>query len=621
MTRYLTTALLLVSTATAAHAEPTQLPTIVTTASRLDQPGYAVGSAITVITREQIEQQQAQFVTDVLRKVPGVAVSHSGGAGGLTQVRLRGAEANMTVVLVDGVKINDPGNDDSVDFNNLLAVDVERIEVLRGAQSVLWGSGAMGGVINIITREGKGKPEATLTFEGGSFGTTKADASLSGGGDKYGFVLGGSRFHTDGISAARGGTEKDPSTNSTIYGRVRVDPVENLSLSFAGRTSDQTLAYDQPPLDTSDTSATRRSWGQAQARLTLLDGHLENIALASLLHNESDAFGPFGGSTFDGRMRTLSDQINLFASSDFGLPLDHRVTLLVENERIEGNIGFVSGGTVVTTTSTGYAGEYALSYDERIFLTGGVRHDESNRFDDTTTYRFTGALRFRAAGTRLHGSYGTGVRNPSLSESFGFPGFTTPNLSLTPEKSKSADLGIEQSLWDSRLVFDATLFRNLVTDLIATGFPSATNIPGTTQINGAEFTALAHLGPALTLEGSYTMMQTQDATGTELTRRPRNVASFNVNYALEVLRANFNLGIDYNGRTRDTAFPPPFFSPVTYDLQPYTLVTFAASFALTENVELRARVENALDQDYEEIKYYNQPGIAAFGGLRIKFGG
>ena len=616
------TAILLLA-GTAAHAETVELQPIVTTASRLDQPGYAVGSAVTVIEGKDLEQRQIRFVADALRAVPGLAVSRSGNQGSLTQVRIRGAEANMTVVLVDGVKINDPGNDDGVDFSDLLALDVARIEVLRGAQSVLWGSGAMGGVINIITRPGEGKPSLTIDSEGGSRGTSNVIANVSGAGKRYAFNIGGSRYDTHGISTARNQPETDPYRLNAVFGRLRFDPFENLSLSVAGRATTSNLSYDSfPPFDRQDTSSSQKRWVNARARLKLLDGHLENIAQGSILHGEAH-YNTFG-TVFEGDKRSFSNQTTVFWDTTPVVPLAHRATFLVEHEHSEANGTFSTGGNIQETNNTGYAGEYGVSYDDRLFLTAGARFDHNSRFEDAKTFRVTGAWRFIAAGTRLHTSYGTGVRNPTLYELFGYGGTFVGNPNLSPERARSADIGIEQTLWGGRLVADVTLFRNVVNDLITGSGNTAINLPGTTKINGVELTATAEVTAGLTLDGSYTMMQTQDASGTELTRRPRNVAALHANYAVPAWSANFNAGIEYSGRSRDEdfyaggTFPYP---GLVVDLQPYTLVSFAASYDLTPRVQLHARVENALNQDYEEVIYYGEIGLSAFGGVRVKLGG
>jgi vitamin B12 transporter len=181
-----------------------QLPSISVTANMTETPLQEVGSAVTIITGEELQQRQTQLVSDVLREVPGLAVSRSGTVGGSTQVRIRGSEGNQTLVLIDGIEVNDTaGGISEFDFANLLAVDIERIEILRGPQSALYGSDAAGGVINIVTRRGSGKPVYGASFEAGSFNTYQTAASVRGGGERYHFSLTGTDYRTSGVSHAR----------------------------------------------------------------------------------------------------------------------------------------------------------------------------------------------------------------------------------------------------------------------------------------------------------------------------------------------------------------------------------------------------------------------------------
>jgi len=623
MTRYLQATIIFLAATGAARAEPVEIPPIVVTASRLDQPGYSVGSAMTVISGDQLEQRQIRFVGDALRAVPGLAVSRSGPAGAQTQVRIRGAEANMTLVLIDGVKINDPGTDDSVDLSNLMALNVERIEVLRGAQSVLWGSSASGGVINIITRKGAGTPHLRLSAEGGSFGTTQYDGNLSGGGTRYTYSLGGSRYDTHNVSSAKNGAESDPFRQGTIYGRATVTPIDALTFAVSGHTVHGRTEYDHPPVDDNSSADTVQSFGQASATLRLFDDHFENILQGSLLRTRSesfdDAFGFVGAS--EGNKRVLSNQANIFWDTKAALPLAHRITFLIENEHSRGNVSFAPSGVFATLGNTGYAGEYGVNYDERVFLTGGVRYDDNTNFKNATTYRVTAAWRLLRSGTRLHTSYGTGVKNPTLVELFGYAGLFTGNPDLKPEATTSIDFGVEQSFLADRFTVDVTAFHNKITDFIQSGATSSINLAGETRINGLEVALSGRLTQALSLDVSYTALDAQSEQGAELLRRPRNSGGIAVNYESADAATNVNLAVNYNGRARDQAFNGPFdFTGALVDLEPYTLVTLSASHMLCPHVTLHARLENLLDQEYEDLRYYGNPGLAAFAGITFDLG-
>src|SRR5690606_27997851 len=218
-------------------------------------------------------------LADILREVPGVAVNRSGGPGAVTNIRIRGAESNHTVVLIDGIEVNNPAGESFFDFGHLLADDVERIEVLRGPQTVLYGSEAVGGVINIITKKGSGRPSIGGSIEGGSFGTGKANASLSTAGERYNAYLSATHFRTDGISVARDGNESDGYENTTAFAKFGVNPVDNLELDFVGRDTgydletDNLTGSDGRLIDGDQETRGMQVFGRAQATLNLFDGN------------------------------------------------------------------------------------------------------------------------------------------------------------------------------------------------------------------------------------------------------------------------------------------------------------------------------------------------------------
>ncbi|MEM9682937.1 MAG: TonB-dependent receptor plug domain-containing protein, partial [Pseudomonadota bacterium] len=261
----------------------TLLPETVVTATGTQTPSAEVGSSISVITGAELERRQITFVSDGLRYIPGVAVSRTSGFGSLTDVRIRGAEANQTLVLIDGVKVNDPALSSQFDFGSLLTSDIERIEILRGPQSVLYGSDAVGGVVNIITKRGSGGPRVTASTEYGSFDTYQSTATVSGGSDLYDFALNGIFFDTDGVSAAsedNGNTEKDGNRNKTVQGQFGLRPADNLEIRLNGRYQNSNLdtdAFTNVAVDDPSFSNNIERFGQAQVKLDLLDKNWEHI--------------------------------------------------------------------------------------------------------------------------------------------------------------------------------------------------------------------------------------------------------------------------------------------------------------------------------------------------------
>ncbi|WP_051631071.1 TonB-dependent receptor [Afifella pfennigii] len=270
--------------------------------------------------------------------------------------------------------------------------------------------------------------------------------------------------------------------------------------------------------------------------------------------------------------------------------------------------------------STGLIGQYQLSLFEDLSLTAGLRHDSNDIFDDATTYRLTGAYNFRPTGTKLHASYGTGVKNPTLFELYGFTNTYRGNPSLQPEEAKGFDIGVTQALWGEIASLDVTYFNQEISNLITGSGQTSINLPGESEIDGVEVALTVRPMEGLTVTGSYTHTDARDSTGAELIRRPQNLASLVVNYALLGGRANVNLSVEYNGERKDWVWTDPFYmNRQTISLDAYTLVDVAASYDLNENAQLFGRVQNLLDEEYYDVWGYRAEGIGAYAGLRLTF--
>ena len=621
-----------VAPATAAE-EPVRLPPVVVSASATPVQAREVGSAVTVITAEQIERQQVRSLADVLRQVPGVALSRSGPTGSQTQVRIRGAEANHTLVLMDGVELNDPSGASEFDFGNMVASDVERIEILRGPQSALYGSEAIGGVINIITKRGKGPVSATLTAEGGSFETARLAGHAQGGGDWYDFSVGGTFFRTGGVSVApesEGNSERDGNENKTLNIKLRIKPIENLEIDLFGRLVDSTVENDPQPfsagvigtIDGDDETESLQRTGRVRLKYSLLDGRWEHIAGAAYHTHQADLLtGGAVSFSSKGEKTRLDYQTNLFLETPDLANARHTFTLLVERETDAQQTASAFGGSDLEITNYGVVGEYRASLFDRLFLSGSIRHDVNELFDNATTFRATAAYLVQSTGTRLHGSYGTGVKNPTLFELYGFGRNFFPNPNLQPEQSRGFDIGIEQSLWDDRVLIDLTYFNSNITNLIDGSGPLAVNRPGTTRVQGIELSASAEPMDGLHLSGQYTYTLSEGTDDAQLVRRPRHTGSINAGYTFLDGKATVDLGVDYNGDQQDFQFSNFFASRSVVTLDSYVKADVTTSYRITDRVEIFGRVENALDENYQDVFGFSNPGIGAFAGIKIKLGG
>ncbi len=621
----------LLAISSAARAQSTMLPAaialdpVIVTANRTSTPARAVGSAVTVIDRAELERRQVRFVADALRTVPGVGLSRTGGAGGLTQVRLRGAEGNQTLVLIDGIEVNDPASGGEYDFANLLADDVERIEVLRGPQSALYGSDAIGGVINIVTRKGEGKTSASARMEGGSLGTASGLVSIGGAAGNADFFgsLGG--YRTDGESSAsqwRGNPERDGYDNVTGFAKFGFDATEDLRFDMVGRVTDYRADADGfadgLPADADAATRGRQMYGRVQARLDTLDGRWQHVAGISRSHSTlrylSDGVRT---DAYVGDRTKVDYQSNVFVTQE-AARLDHTFTVLAEHEEESADVDGAYSSFDRSTGQTGLVGQYQLGIADALFLTGAVRHDMNDRFADATTWRGTAAYDLSRTGTKLRGSYGTGIKNPSLFELFGYDGTYRGNPGLKPERAKGWDIGVDQWILRDALSVEATYFDQRITDLIQGAGTTSINLDGTSTIHGIELGATAYLMDGLTVRAAYTFLDGEDADGITLARRPENVASLDIGYSFLDGAAALNLGIVYTGGQQDIAFDA-FYNQSRVELDSYTLVNLAGSYRFNDHAEAFARVENLFDERYEDVYGYGGMGRLAVAGVKLSF--
>ena len=612
--------------------EVKELPEMVVSASRVPVPADSVGSAVTVIEREDIQRKQVRLLSDILREVPGVALSRGGPVGSLTQVRIRGAEANQTLVLIDGVEVNDPSGASEFDLSTILADDVQRIEVLRGPQSALYGSDAIGGVINIITIKGEGGTSIRARVEGGSFNTLNATAGVSGADGAVDYALGVSGFRTAGVSAApksQGNTERDGYENLTASAKLGWQANEILEFELFGRVMDSEIESDPQPavagvirvVDGDVLTTSDQFIGRAQAGLTLFDGAWEQIVSVGHAQDDQDTFTN-GLRSFiaNGAKTRVLTQTNLFFETPDIASATHGLTLLAEREYESQETRSAFGNSDLDIANNGFVAEYRLGLWDQLNLSLSGRYDDNDIFKDATTFRATASYNIVETNTRLHGSYGEGVKNPTLFELFGFGPNFVPNPALQPESSEGWDFGIEQTLLDGNALIDVTYFENRITNLISGFGNTAVNLAGTAKIRGVEVGGHINLTEATQLGGQFTYTDAKDANGAQLVRRPEYLASLNLGHRFWDDRASVDLGIDYHGHQQDLQFSNFFANQQSVQLDDYTLVNVAGAFEVMDGVELFGRVENLLDEDYEDVVGFANPGIGAFIGFRAKLG-
>jgi vitamin B12 transporter len=597
-------------------SDPTETPAdeVVVTGVRAEQSRRETGQAIAVVTREEIGRRQTVVVTDILQTLPGVTVTRNGSIGGLTAVRIRGAEDAQTLVVIDGVRVNDPSSPaGAFDFANLLSSNIERIEVLRGPNSVPWGSQAIGGVVNIITAKPPADGlNARANAEYGYADQVFASAGVSGGRGRLSGSLTGGYLRTDGISAAASGSERDGYRQYGASGRLGLEITDGIALDLRGYAADSRTEIDgfPPPsfglADTDEFSTAEELYGYAGLRADFAEGRIRNRVAFTIADINRDNFSRSAGDEplFFGRGRSERYEYQ----GDFRLVEQLRVIAGAEHEDSRFTDGDVSASVGITSVY----GQLIAKPVRQLTVTGGVRHDDHEQFGSETTLGADAALALDT-GTTLRLSYGEGFKAPTLFQLYG--GFIG-NEDLRPERARNYGAGVEQSFLDGRAVVGATYFRRRTRDQIDFDLGTFTygNI-ARTRAEGVELELALRPVQALTVTANYSYIDSENRSpganlGNDLARRPRETVSVNADYRLP-----FGLGlgatVSHVGDSFDNAAN-------TVRLDGFVLASVRAELPVGERFSIYGRVENLFDERYETVRGYDVFGRAAYGGVRVR---
>ncbi len=610
---------------------------IVVTATRTKIPAIEAASSITVIDSTEIAALNKRSVFGLLKDQYGVSFTQQGAPGSLSYVYLRGADPGQTLVLLDGIALNmtnDPDN--TYDFANLPVENIERIEILRGPQSTLYGSNALGGVINIITKEGSGKPKFFLSAEGGSYNSYNADAGFDGSLDKFNYSLTYSRFKSDGFSSASskyGNTEKDGTSNYNISSRFGETFSSNFNLNFFAHFTKAQTALDQhggfegddPTFVYNTEEQSYRTVGD----LSLLGGIWDQTFSVSFYRNvrkynfDSTLFNPASSnSLYDGNKIDLNWQNNLKLSNNLiSLGVDEEKEIAISdyfyNSSVYGNFNSIFPQNSATTF--GIYIQDQLNEGKSFFSSFGVRYDKHSRFGSVITYRIAPAYVFWKTGTKIKATFGTGFKAPSLFYLFD-PAYG--NINLKPEKSTGWDVGIEQFLFQDKLDAGLNYFDNSFTDLFGFDNNFRTINVDKAETKGVEFYVSAKLTENIDLKFNYTYTDAKDLSNNSpdknlpLLRRPKNKLGFNADYNF-LEKVNANIEIIYVGERDDKDFnqyPVP-----RVKLPDYTLVNLSASYNFTKVVQFYGRIDNLFNKYYEDVLGYATPGQSEYLGIKLNF--
>lgn len=612
------------------------IETIEVTATRTPLSVVDIASSVTIISAEDIAKRQTFSLPDLLNTLPGIAIARAGSVGGQAQLRLRGGEANQTLVLIDGIQINDPAAGDEVQFELLSTTEIERIEIIRGPLSSVWGSDAVSGVINIITKKGEGDLTVNANGEAGAFGTYRFGGSIGGATKKANFRLGASYSDSEGTNVSRVGDEKDGFRALTVNATGGYKPTDTSNLTFSLRHTDTRNEFDSTdfttgfPADSDRVTNNKQTAASVGTVFELLDGRLTQSARITYLDTEianlSD--GTASGST-------SSERWGFYADSRIKLTEGHSLTLAIDHEDTDfsqrgpaspfGDPNQDQSGNV-----TGYVADYVGALSDAITVTGSIRYDDNDRFDNFTSWRGGVVYKIAGTGTRLYGNVARGQKAPTFIELFGF--FSDSfigNPNLLPESSVEYEFGVSHVALDGKLSLDASYFtarleneiNGFAFDPVTFGF-TAENRDGKSKRDGFEVTAEFAVSDQLDVTLNYAYLNAKEPDGAgglnrEL-RRPKNNASLFVDYRPSE-RVGLTLDANYVGASIDTFFPPFPEPSQRVTLDEYLLVNIGGSYRVNETVSLYGRVENLFDASYENLFGFATPGIGAYAGFRANF--
>ncbi len=614
------------------------LETVVITATRTAEPLARTGESISVITAADLEAMQTLAVSDALATTPGLVMVRNGGVGQTATLGLRGAGAGQTLVLIDGIRINDPSTTDGEALlGDLFVNDIDRIEILRGPQSTLYGSDAIGGVVNVLTKRGGPSPFAlSASAEGGSFDTYRLNAAANGTLDALDYGAAVNYLHSNGISAAdsrHGNNEADGTGNLGLTANTRYHLTENFSLDLRAIYTNARTEFDDnylpPTYQIADSPVYNRDtqfFGYAGANLDLFDGLWHNrIAYLDTLGRRTTYDSPYylplhEDYSYRGETQRFEYQGIL------DLTATDQVTYGVETEErsLASNIaGYpdAAGHNRVT----GYYAQGQTTLFSQLTLTGGVRYDDNQEFGGHTSLKFAGAWTPNNGVTVLRANYGDGFKAPTLYELFSV--YSNPLTALKPETAHGWEAGVDQAFFGDAVRASLTYFDRRTSNQIdffscyfvtsaACALRSAVggyyyNI-GRSRAEGLEAEVQAKIGETLALSANLTDMHAVDLSShTDLARRPHLLANAEARWT-PLADWSFGAGLNYVGRRFDSAGG---YSP----LPDYTLVNLTASHRLDRHFELYARIENLFDHRYEPVAGYGAPGRAVYAGIRATY--
>ena len=599
----------LVAVAQETPQEDTRLDTIIVDGSRLDQTLTEIGSSVSVITKEDMDELGVDFALDAVATAPGVTINQNGAFGGSASVRIRGASSDQTLVLIDGVPVSDPtGTGGGYNFAYLDTDNIERIEVLKGPQSTLWGSDAIGGVVSITTKRPTEGFSGSVFGEYGSFNTVRGGAAISNANDAGDFRIAATGLTTDGISKAdedNGNTEDDAYDSQTIAARGGLNLPGSVRLESSLLWSDAESEYDSYSggaqgnvADGDEVTNSKTLSGNITLKAPLFDGLLDNLVQIGYSDIERENRSNGVQSYY-----TEGDRALFRYQGTLNINESNKLAFGAEREETSANSDESSVDSLFAL--------YEFKPVDDLTLTGGLRMDDHETFGSETTGRVAAAW---TATDQLvvRASWAQGFKAPSIFQSTyicSFCGLTEPNRNLKPETSEAYDIGVEWHSADQRLMLAATLFDQETENLIDFSFTAGYDNIAFVESQGVELVGAYTFTSWLNVSANYTYIDAEDGDGNELARLPETSANVTVSFDPEGPFSGAVL-VRYNGEEANTNGT---------DLDSWTRLDLTGSYDLNDKVELYGRIENVFDEDYQQILGYGTPGTSGSLGLRLRF--
>jgi len=608
-----------------AEEETVELDDVIVTATRTETQMHLIGSSVSVVTAEDIEKSKVDTVAEALRLVPGLTVSQSGGKGQTAHIFIRGHNSAHTKVLINGINLNSP-TAGSYDFSSLQVTDIERIEIVRGPQSSLYGSDAIGGVINIITKKGKQGLHGSAQSAVGNSGYRDGSLSLTGGNDLVDFRTSASFERFKGVSALYGDVdepldEDDRWFNRTLSGALGLNVLEDgridLSLRHVLQRADlDSYGFDEnfnfgPTDDLEYTKDVEATYASIKMEKPVSEWVTPSFTYG--IARERSIFDDAGNEANELDLETKTENVALQAEIH---PFENdTLTVGYDYERQD---GFSEGNFDESVDNDGLFVQNQWTWNDQLAVTLGVRRDDHSTFGSETTYSASTSYLVEKTGTRFHAAYATGFKAPTLNDLY-WPEDewgNSGNPDLDPETSRGYDLGVEQKLWNERITLDVTYFNSRVEDLIqwelADDFTYHPTNVDKAKIHGIETAFEYQMLDNLELQLNYTYTYAKDeVTHLELTRRPSEQYGMRAVYS-PIDRLDLDLSIIRQDGSYEDA-------DNTEKVDPYTRVDFAVTCRVSDNLEVYARVENLFDDEYVEVMDYSVTGRLVYAGLKLSF--